>query len=295
MSAPTTVGGLCRRPDFATVAAPARGCLALPVSDALARRRRRPPHPRATVMTTKTIAAAKRGSCVCERGKGAKVGRGTGARVWAGVWGQGGAACCRHPPFPSAPRLYSFPVYPRGPVPCAARRRGAGGEGPPGWAGCGAAPPRGHLRLPAGGSPPAATLLALPEPEEGRGRRQLCVLPPAVYLRTDRVGGGGGVVALGGQARTSVGCFPCSPPPPHIVAFGPGVSSLSPPLPSIPPPPPSPPTAYSPAAVATRCSTPLPSRESGRGRCCCIPWSRRGWLERCGSGGGERPSSAAPS
>lgn len=69
---------------------------------------------------------------------------------------------------------------------------------------------------------------------------------------------------------------------------------LLPSLPS-PPPPPSPPTAYSPAAVATRCSTPLPSRESGRGRCCCIPWSRRGWLERCGSGGGERPSSAAPS
>lgn len=100
MSAPTTVGGLCRRPDFATVAAPARGCLALPVSDALARRRRRPPHPRATVMTTITIAAAKRGSCVCERGRRLAVGRvGVCGRVCGAKAVPRAAAI---PPFPPA-------------------------------------------------------------------------------------------------------------------------------------------------------------------------------------------------
>lgn len=94
----------CRRslltPGFRTVAAPARGCLALPVSDALARRRHRPPHPRATVMTTKTIAAAKRGSCVCERGRRLAVGRvGVCGRVCGAKAVPRAAAI---PPFPPA-------------------------------------------------------------------------------------------------------------------------------------------------------------------------------------------------
>lgn len=218
---------------------------------------------------------------------------------WACVGGCVGPRRCRvlpPPPLSLCPPPLFFPCLP--PWPGAVRGAPArgGGRGPagvgrvrcgtPAWPSATAGG-----RLPAGGDP------ACPAGARGRARAAAAVRPPPLPCISARTEWGGEGVSwrwAGRQGQVSGASLVRHR---HLTSWRLGQvchPCLLPSLPS-PPPPPSPPTAYSPAAVATRCSTPLPSRESGRGRCCCIPWSRRGWLERCGGGGGERPSSAAPS